>query len=291
MISLSLYPNHVDLLVECSPGLGRIYRIWTTMSANGKNGYVGLNTTTLKDRLSSHLAPTSKCIKLNAALKKYGRDAFFIEVIEDDVPLAELQDRESHWIAFFDSHHNGYNCTPGGEANPMDDPEVRERHKAKMSDPEFIEKAVAKRKITFATPEFKERASVAHKMAWENPESKRKLSESMKKAHSVPGAHDGRSQWSTEFWKDEERRQDAVNAMKRAHKDPAVKRAKSETTKRRWQDPEWVAKRDASHAKTRKKPGQFEKHSAASKRAWTPERRASHGAKCRETARRKRLGI
>jgi hypothetical protein len=289
MIALAAYPNHPGLRKECKPGFGRIYRISTPKSARGRRGYVGLNTTTLCDRLGGHFVPNSRCRKLRNALAKHGREAFGIEVVEDNIPVQNLKAREIHWVAVFDSHCKGYNCTPGGESNPMDDEETRARHKEKMSDPEFIKKTVAKRKITFATPEFKERASIAHKKAWENPESKEKLSHSLKVFNSLPGAQDSRRTLSTEMWQSEQHRQDAVDAMKRAHKDPAVKKAKSKTTAAMWQDPEWVAKRNASHAEARKKPGHFERHSAASKRAWTPERRASHGAKCRETKRCKAL--
>lgn len=36
-------------------------------------------------------------------------------VIEYDVPEDKLDEREIFWISFFDSYHNGYNLTPGGE--------------------------------------------------------------------------------------------------------------------------------------------------------------------------------
>ena len=37
-------------------------------------------------------------------------------VIEYDVPEDKLDEREIFWISFFDSYHNGYNLTEGGNA-------------------------------------------------------------------------------------------------------------------------------------------------------------------------------
>ena len=39
-------------------------------------------------------------------------------VIEYDVPEDKLNEREIFWISFFDSYHNGYNLTPGGDGMP-----------------------------------------------------------------------------------------------------------------------------------------------------------------------------
>lgn len=39
-------------------------------------------------------------------------------IIEYDVPEDKLDEREIFWISFFDSYHNGYNLTPGGDGMP-----------------------------------------------------------------------------------------------------------------------------------------------------------------------------
>lgn len=42
-------------------------------------------------------------------------DKYEYSVIEYDVPEDKLNEREIFWISFFDSYHNGYNLTPGGD--------------------------------------------------------------------------------------------------------------------------------------------------------------------------------
>ena len=43
-------------------------------------------------------------------------DKYEYSVIEYDVPEDKLDEREIFWISFFDSYHNGYNLTEGGNA-------------------------------------------------------------------------------------------------------------------------------------------------------------------------------
>lgn len=51
-------------------------------------------------------------------MKKYGTDAFSIELIEEtDSPL----ERERFWIEYFGSFKNGYNATIGGDGAPYID--------------------------------------------------------------------------------------------------------------------------------------------------------------------------
>ena len=45
-------------------------------------------------------------------------DKYEYSVIEYDVPEDKLNEREIYWISFFDSYHNGYNLTPGGDGMP-----------------------------------------------------------------------------------------------------------------------------------------------------------------------------
>ena len=47
-------------------------------------------------------------------MNKYGKDKFHIELIEE-VPIEKLSEREIYWINFYNSYHNGYNATLGGD--------------------------------------------------------------------------------------------------------------------------------------------------------------------------------
>jgi group I intron endonuclease len=53
--------------------------------------------------------------KLQAAYNKYGRNSFYSEIIETNISADKIDEREIHWIAFYDSFQNGYNMTSGGQ--------------------------------------------------------------------------------------------------------------------------------------------------------------------------------
>lgn len=50
------------------------------------------------------------------ALTKYGEEGFIFEIIEENIPLNTISDREKYWIAELNTKKpNGYNLTDGGE--------------------------------------------------------------------------------------------------------------------------------------------------------------------------------
>jgi hypothetical protein len=53
-------------------------------------------------------------IHLQAAYNKYGRQAFYFEVIESGITEDVIDSREQYWINHYDSFRNGFNRTPGG---------------------------------------------------------------------------------------------------------------------------------------------------------------------------------
>ena len=53
-------------------------------------------------------------------MNKYGRDKFHIELIEES-SIEELSEKEIYWINFYDSYHNGYNATLGGDGKQLYD--------------------------------------------------------------------------------------------------------------------------------------------------------------------------
>lgn len=48
-------------------------------------------------------------------MRLYGLEHFMIEPIEKDIPNEQLNEREQYWISYYDSFHNGYNSTIGGD--------------------------------------------------------------------------------------------------------------------------------------------------------------------------------
>lgn len=52
--------------------------------------------------------------KLQYAFNKYGRQSFYVEVLESDIPSIKSTEREKYWIEYYDSFNEGYNCHEGG---------------------------------------------------------------------------------------------------------------------------------------------------------------------------------
>ena len=87
--------------------------------------YIGL-TTNFPQRKREHLRGDRDTVFQNA-IRKYGADAIEWRILEADIPIERLPDREELWIAFYDTYHNGYNMTEGGEVSPLKYDEVRQK--------------------------------------------------------------------------------------------------------------------------------------------------------------------
>ena len=72
----------------------------------------------IQKRWQEHLrdADINRCEKrpLYAAIHKYGKENFIIEEIEQCSDCI-VNEREQYWINKYDSYHNGYNATLGGD--------------------------------------------------------------------------------------------------------------------------------------------------------------------------------
>lgn len=93
-----------------------IYKI--TNKING-NAYIGLSVDIKrrwKDHFQRYKDSSNKEYEkvLYKAFRKYGIENFDFSVIEE-CSLEELRKKEKYWIAYFDTFHNGYNATEGGE--------------------------------------------------------------------------------------------------------------------------------------------------------------------------------
>ena len=92
--------------------LGKIYIIKNNINTKV---YIGQTIQTLGKRFSNHkIASNFEDTKFYRAIRKYGKENFYIELIEE-VPQEELNNRECYWIKFYDSYYNGYNSTLGGQ--------------------------------------------------------------------------------------------------------------------------------------------------------------------------------
>lgn len=92
---------------------GKIYLI--TNNINGKQ-YVGQTIMTLTQRWNKHLSVsrTENPTGIAAAIKKYGKENFSIELIAT-CKVEDLNDLEIYYIKKYNTYSNGYNLTLGGE--------------------------------------------------------------------------------------------------------------------------------------------------------------------------------
>lgn len=80
--------------------------------------YVGKTNLEIKQRFKQHINDCSRQEEENRplyrAMMKYGTNHFFIRELEK-VFAEEAPEREQYWISYYDSYHNGYNATLGGD--------------------------------------------------------------------------------------------------------------------------------------------------------------------------------
>lgn len=88
-----------------------IYKI--TNLKNGK-AYIGQTIHSLEKRFKEH-CKKDRCTAMYSAIQKYGVENFTVEVIENVSESSLLNEREIHWISYFNTMSpNGYNLTSGG---------------------------------------------------------------------------------------------------------------------------------------------------------------------------------
>jgi len=108
--TLAKYGIKEDDLREIMGPRGIIYKI---TSPSGKV-YVGQTIQKFNVRIRSHQRKDSKCTLLKRAIDKYG-DEMKYEIVEEDVPQEQLDEREIYWINELHSlAPNGYNLNTGG---------------------------------------------------------------------------------------------------------------------------------------------------------------------------------
>ena len=78
--------------------------------------YIGKTYLSIEQRWYQHCLDSKKAINqsrpLYKAIQKYGIENFSITKIEY---CENCEEREKYWISFYDSYHNGYNATLGGD--------------------------------------------------------------------------------------------------------------------------------------------------------------------------------
>ena len=152
--------------------MGYVYKINNTI--NGK-AYIGISINEPeKGRIRLHLSGHGNRI-LSRAVKKYGRDAFIYEILEENVFPELLSDLEVHYISTYNTVvPNGYNLTYGGERAQIASEETKQKlsEAKKGENHHFYGKS-----LTF---EHRRKIGEASKGRRQSVETKQKLSEAKK---------------------------------------------------------------------------------------------------------------
>ena len=105
--------------------------------------YVGKSSNGYQHRFNQHCSAYSHGIRtyISCAIHKYGKENFKVELIRQ-VKDDEWKYWESYYIKKYHTHYTegGYNITYGGDSNPMDIPEIQQKHLDKCTSKEFREK-------------------------------------------------------------------------------------------------------------------------------------------------------
>jgi len=105
--------------------------IYSILNKVNGHRYIGQTQQDLSKRWGQHIqeSKTYSDRPLYRAINKYGIGMFVIRVIEEDIPIDKLAEREIYWIEQFDTYNKGYNATTGGEESKT----IREDVKQKIS--------------------------------------------------------------------------------------------------------------------------------------------------------------
>lgn len=96
---------------------GLIYKATNIVT---KKVYVGQTTYSLRERKNAHLSDArlnKTTMYFHRAISKYGEEKFVWSVLEEEIPLDKLDEKEIYYIAKENSFFKGYNLSPGGSTN------------------------------------------------------------------------------------------------------------------------------------------------------------------------------
>lgn len=134
-----------------------------------------------KNRADSH---SGSCRALNNAIRKYGWESIEKSVLAC-VQDSELDRAEVEFIAKFDTYHNGYNLTPGGDVNPMKVESNRTHHKKRLKETGHAE-----------------RTSKAIRKFHNNKEKHESWLDSTRQSHRTQEHRDAQSARSKKMWQE-----------------------------------------------------------------------------------------
>tara|TARA_Y100000385_G_scaffold234949_1_gene248536 strand:+ start:34 stop:696 length:663 start_codon:yes stop_codon:yes gene_type:complete len=98
--------------------LGLIYKF----TSPSNKSYIGKTVQSFSERMRQHKNKSSGCTALKNAINKYGWAEMKREIVEENIPEDQLDQREKYWIKTYDTiAPRGYNLTDGGDGGLLSD--------------------------------------------------------------------------------------------------------------------------------------------------------------------------
>ena len=98
--------------------VGLIYKL----TSPSNKSYIGKTAQSFSERMRGHKKKNSGCTALKNAINKYGWDQMKREIVEENIPEDQLNDREKYWIKTYNTMTpHGYNLTDGGDGGLLSD--------------------------------------------------------------------------------------------------------------------------------------------------------------------------
>lgn len=144
-----------------------MYIIYKHTCLVNQKSYIGLTKHSVEKRFKEHLyeALTNNQNKFYKALRKYSKENFVSEILEEDISNLKLaNEREIYWIDYYDSYNNGYNNTRGGDTlhEQTKGKTYREIYGSEELAAEQIEKRKQKQIGKIVSEETKQKMSLNH---------------------------------------------------------------------------------------------------------------------------------
>ena len=139
--------------------------------------------------------------KIQNAWNKYGEENFTFEIIEECM-IEELDEKEIKYIREYDSHHNGYNNTNGGDG--VRGWKHNDEFKKKMSLSNKINPRIPTQEQIERLIEYNKTRDYHH-----SEETKQKMRAAHKGLKATKKAKENMSKAQKEVWKDDQKRREA----------------------------------------------------------------------------------
>ena len=98
--------------------LGLIYKF----TSPSNKSYVGKTVQSFSKRMYGHRKKSSTCTALKNAINKYGWAEMKREIVEENIPEDQLDQREKYWIKTYNTiTPHGYNLREGGDGGSLSD--------------------------------------------------------------------------------------------------------------------------------------------------------------------------